>query len=324
MTRPAALPRHLLVDTDLSPDEQLAVLDDADARKATRRSGESQPLAGQSVALVFEKPSTRTRVSFEVAVHELGAHPLVIDASTTQLGRGETIEDTAAVLSRYVDAIVIRTVGQDRLERLAAASGVPVVNALTDYAHPCQALADLQTIRERKGSLKGLTLAYVGDGNNMAHSLMLAGATAGMRVHVASPPGYQPIEQVARHANEIGVRTGGESLVLHDPMEAAADADVVYTDVWASMGQESDVATRAPLFARYQVNERLMRAARPDAIVMHCLPAHRGEEITADVLDGPRSVVLDQAENRLHAQKALLAFLLAGPGSVAPRESSGA
>ncbi len=284
MTRPAALPRHLLVDTDLSPDEQLAVLDDADARKATRRGGESQPLAGQSVALVFEKPSTRTRVSFEVAVHELG----------------------------------------DRLERLAAASGVPVVNALTDYAHPCQALADLQTIRERKGSLKGLTLAYVGDGNNMAHSLMLAGATAGMRVHVASPPGYQPIEQVARHANEIGVRTGGESLVLHDPMEAAADADVVYTDVWASMGQESDVATRAPLFARYQVNERLMRAARPDAIVMHCLPAHRGEEITADVLDGPRSVVLDQAENRLHAQKALLAFLLAGPGSDAPRESSGA
>jgi len=284
VTRPAALPRHLLVDTDLSPDEQLAVLDDADARKATRRGGESQPLAGQSVALVFEKPSTRTRVSFEVAVHELG----------------------------------------DRLERLAAASGVPVVNALTDYAHPCQALADLQTIRERKGSLKGLTLAYVGDGNNMAHSLMLAGATAGMRVHVASPPGYQPIEQVARHANEIGVRTGGESLVLHDPMEAAADADVVYTDVWASMGQESDVATRAPLFARYQVNERLMRAARPDAIVMHCLPAHRGEEITADVLDGPRSVVLDQAENRLHAQKALLAFLLAGPGSDAPRESSGA
>ncbi len=307
-------PRHLLVDTDLSPDEQLGILDDADARKAARRAGETRPLDGLSIALVFEKPSTRTRLSFEVAVYELGAHPLVVDASTTQLGRGETIEDTAAVLSRYVDAIVIRTFGQDRLERLAAASDVPVINALTDYAHPCQALADLQTIREKKGSLKGLTLAYVGDGNNMAHSLMLAGAIAGMRVHVASPPGYQPIEQVARHANEIGARTGGESLVLHDPLEAAADADVVYTDVWASMGQESDAGTRTPLFQRYQVNERLLGAARPDAIVMHCLPAHRGEEITADVLDSPRSVVFDQAENRLHAQKALLAFLLERPG----------
>jgi ornithine carbamoyltransferase len=307
--------RHFLVDTDLSPDEQRAVLDDADRRKRARaqRPAADLPLAGRSVALIFEKPSTRTRVSFEVGVAELGGHPVVLDAATTQLGRGEPLSDTAAVLSRYVDAIVLRTFGQDRIEEIAASATVPVVNALTDFAHPCQALADLQTIRERKGRLTGLTLAYVGDGNNMAHSLMLAGSLAGMRVHVASPPGFEPLDQVVRHANEIGESSGGEALVMHDPVEAVGDADVLYTDVWASMGQESESGSRALVFSRYQVDDRLVAAAKADALVLHCLPAHRGEEIAAGVIDGPQSAVFDQAENRLHAQKALLAFLLAPP-----------
>jgi ornithine carbamoyltransferase len=312
---PTRVPRHFLVDTDITSDEQRAILDEADRLKRERRirPAADQPLAGRSVALIFEKPSTRTRISFEVGVAELGGHPVVIDAATTQIGRGETLADTAAVLSRYVDAIVIRTFGQDRLEELAAGASVPVVNALTDFTHPCQALADLQTIREHKGSLAGRTLAYVGDGNNMAHSLLLAGAMAGMRVHVASPPGFEPLDQVVRHANEIGATTGGEALVLHDPAEAVSGADVVYTDVWASMGQESESSGRALVFQRYAVDERLMSNALPDALVLHCLPAHRGEEIAAAVIDGPQSVVFDQAENRLHAQKALLAHLLTAP-----------
>jgi ornithine carbamoyltransferase len=290
---PTRVPRHFLVDTDITSDEQRAILDDADRLKRDRRlrPAPELPLAGRSVALIFEKPSTRTRISFEVGVAELGGHPVVIDAATTQIGRGETLADTAAVLSRYVDAIVIRTFGQDRIEELAAGASVPVVNALTDFTHPCQALADLQTIREHKGSLAGRTLAYVGDGNNMAHSLLLAGAMAGMRVHVASPPGFEPLDQVVRHANEIGATT----------------------DVWASMGQESESSGRALVFQRYAVDERLMSNALPDALVLHCLPAHRGEEIAAAVIDGPQSVVFDQAENRLHAQKALLAHLLAAP-----------
>jgi ornithine carbamoyltransferase len=302
------MPRHFLVDDDLSPDELEHVLDDAVRRKQDRFT--DTPLNGGSVALVFEKPSTRTRLSFEVGVHELGGHPIVVDASTTQLGRGETLEDTAMVMSRYCSAIVIRTFGQDRIERLAAASSVPVVNALTDYAHPCQAIADLQTIRERKGGTSGLTLTYVGDGNNVAHSLLLAGVSAGMRVRVAAPRGYQPIEQVVRRANQIGEETGGAAVVMTDPLEAAKDADVLYTDVWASMGQEEEARTRAQLFLGYQLDDRLVDAARDDVIVLHCLPAHRGEEIAASVIDGPHSAVWDQAENRLHAQKALLAFLL--------------
>ena len=308
--------RHFLLDTDLTSAEQARLLDFADRLKATRRRADQpyRPLAGRSVALIFEKPSTRTRLSFDVAVAELGGHPVVVDAGTTQLGRGETIEDTAAVLSRYVDAIVLRTFAQERLERMAAVATVPVVNALSDHAHPCQALADLQTIRERKGRLAGVTLAYLGDGNNVAHSLLLAGALAGMRVHVASPPGYEPIEQVVRHANEIGAVTGGEALVMHDPLEAAADADVLYTDVWASMGQDTESESRALVFQPYRLDEKVVEAARPDVIVMHCLPAHRELEIAASVIDGPRSVVFDQAENRLHAQKALLAFLMCGDG----------
>jgi ornithine carbamoyltransferase len=301
--------RHFLVDDDLSPAELEQVLDLADKMKLDRYS--AKPLAGpQSVAVIFEKPSTRTRLSFEAGIAELGGHPIIVDARSTQLGRGETIEDTAKVLSRYVSAIVIRTFGQDRIEQLAAAATVPVVNALTDYAHPCQALADLLTIREHKGGLSGLTLAYLGDGNNMSHSLLLAGAAAGMRVRVASPAGYEPIAQVVGRANQIGERTGGAAVVTHDPLEAATGADVLYTDVWASMGQEEESDTRQLVFQPYQLDELAVAAARDDVLVLHCLPAHRGEEIAASVIDGGHSAVWDQAENRLHVQKALLSFLV--------------
>jgi ornithine carbamoyltransferase len=305
--------RHFLVDDDLTATEQTAVLDEADRMKKDRYAARS--LAGpRSVAVVFEKPSTRTRLSFEIGIAELGGHPVVLDAQSTQLGRGETIEDTARVLSRYVDAIVMRTFGQDRIASLAAASGVPVVNALTDYAHPCQALADLQTIREHKGTLAGVRLTYVGDGNNMAHSLMLAGALAGMDVRIATPSDFEPLAQVTARAAELAQATGGSVAVLHDPLAAAAGADVLYTDVWASMGQESEAASRRDAFGPYQINDRMVAEAAADAVVMHCLPAHRGEEIAASVIDGSASIVFDQAENRLHAQKALLAFLVAGGG----------
>ncbi|MDQ1703683.1 MAG: ornithine carbamoyltransferase [Frankiaceae bacterium] len=301
--------RHFLVDDDISSAEQEAILDEADRMKKDRFS--ARPLAGpKSVAVIFEKPSTRTRLSFDAGIAELGGHPIVIDARSTQLGRGETIEDTAQVLSRYVSAIVIRTFGQDRIEALAEHASVPVVNALTDYAHPCQALADLQTIREKKGGLAGLTMAYLGDGNNMAHSLLLAGTLAGMHVRVASPPGFAPIDQVVRRANAIGAQTGGSATVTSDALQAAHGADVLYTDVWASMGQETEAAGRLLVFQPYALDERAVEAAADDVIVMHCLPAHRGEEIAASVIDGTHSVVFDQAENRLHAQKALLAFLL--------------
>jgi ornithine carbamoyltransferase len=302
--------RHFLADDDLSAGELLSVLDEADRLKKDRYA--DRPLAGpRSVALIFEKPSTRTRLSFEVGVAELGGHPIAMDNRSSQLGRGEPIEDTARVLSRYCAAIVIRTFGQDRIEALAAASTVPVVNALTDYVHPCQAVADLQTIRQHKGGLAGVTLAYVGDGNNVAHSLLLAGAAAGLHVRVASPPGYQPEGGVVARASLIAAASGGSVLVTDDPQTATAGADVLYTDVWASMGQEHEAAERAALFAPYQLDTAALHNAAADAIVLHCLPAHRGEEIAAEVLDGPQAAaVWDQAENRLHAQKALLAFLL--------------
>jgi ornithine carbamoyltransferase len=302
--------RHLLIDDDLSAAEQAAVLDAADRMKRDRLA--ERPLAGpRSVAVIFEKPSTRTRLSFEVGIAELGGHPLILDARSTQIGRGETIEDTARVMSRYVDAIVIRTFGQDRIEALAAAASVPVVNALTDLAHPCQALADLQTIREHKGALAGLTLTYLGDGNNMAHSLLLAGAIAGMNVRVGSPEGYLPDASIVARAEALAAANGGSVAVLTDPMAAAEGADVLYTDVWASMGQEDEAAGRVAVFRPYAIDAHVLAAAAPGAVVMHCLPAHRGEEISAEVIDGPASIVFDQAENRLHAQKALLAFLLA-------------
>jgi len=267
-------------------------------------------LAGRAVALIFEKLSTRTRVSFEVAVASLGGHPVPLSSSDLQLGRGETIEDTGRVLSRYVDCVVLRTFEQERLEVMAEAASVPVVNALSDYEHPCQVLADLLTIRDHKGELAGRTLAYVGDGNNVAHSLLLGAAKTGMHVRVATPPGFEPIPQVVRRAEEIARQTGGSVSVSSDPQETAASADVLYTDVWASMGQEAEHDERVLVFTAYRIDRRMVDRAAEDAIVMHCLPAHRGEEITDEVIDGPHSVVWDQAENRLHTQKALMLWLL--------------
>src|SRR5438132_9618099 len=268
-------------------------------------------LRGKSVALVFEKPSTRTRVSFEVAVAELGGHPVVLSSQELQLGRGETIEDTGRVLSRYVDAVAVRTFEQERLEALARAATVPVINMLSDFEHPCQCLAALLTVRERKGDLPGVQLADLGDGNNVTRSLLLGGAKAGMRVRVATPPGYEPIPQVVQRAEAIAAETGGSVETGHDPTWAADGADVLYTDVWASMGQEAEAEARTLVFPAYRIDGAAVARAKDDVIVLHCLPAHRGQEITDDVIDGPHSPVWDQAENRLQTQKALLAWLLA-------------
>jgi ornithine carbamoyltransferase len=305
--------RHFLRDDDLSPAEQAEVLDMA-ARFKEDRFNADRPLAGRrSVAVIFEKPSLRTRVSFEVGIAELGGHPVIIDAQTTHFGRGETIEDAARVLSRYVDAIVIRSGVDSRLAALAGAATVPVVNALTDGFHPCQVLADLLTVRERLGGTAGRTLAYVGDAaNNMSHSYLLGGATAGMHVRVAGPAGFDPNPAIVSRADEIAAWTGGSVTVLRHPLEAVDGADVIATDTWTSMGQEDDGLDRLTPFWPYQVNAELLGLAKPHAIALHCLPAHRGEEITDEVMDGPASAILDQAENRLHAQKALLAWLLGG------------
>ncbi|MBC7373470.1 MAG: ornithine carbamoyltransferase [Frankiales bacterium] len=301
---PPATTRHFLADDDLTPDEQAEVLALAARMKADPKA--YRPLEGRSVAVVFEKPSTRTRLSFEVGVVQLGAHPLIVDANTSQLGRGETIEDTARVLSRYVDAIVIRTFGQDRIAALAAAASVPVINALTDSFHPCQVLADLQTVHERKGRTAGLTMAYLGDGaNNMAHSLLVGGAMAGMHVRVGAPEGYLPDPAIVARAQAYGT----DVLVTTDPAEAAGGADVLVTDVWVSMGQ-TGAEQRVRDLRPYALDQTAVARAAEDVLVLHCLPAHRGEEIAADVIDSPDSAVWDEAENRLHAQKALLAWLL--------------
>jgi ornithine carbamoyltransferase len=295
---------YLSVD-DLSPGELSDLL-----ALSGRVKADPEPyrgaLTGRAVALIFEKPSTRTRVSFEVGVEQLGAYPVVLSSGELQLGRGETIEDTGRVLSRYVDAIVLRTFEQERLEVLAEAASVPVVNSLSDFEHPCQALADLFTVREWYGDPAGRVLTYLGDGNNVAHSLLLAGAKAGMTVRVATPPGFEPIPQVVHRAEEIATETGGAVEVGNDPEAAASGAHALYTDVWASMGQEDETDERGLIFPAYQLGAKLLELAQPDAIVLHCLPAHRGQEITAEVIDGPRSAVWDQAENRLHTQKALL------------------
>lgn len=302
--------RHYLRDDDLQPDELAAVLDLAD-RYAADRNG-PKPLQGKAVAVLFEKNSTRTRLSFEVGITELGGQPVIVDARTSQLGREETIEDTSRMLSRYVHAVAIRTFAQRRIDALASVSSVPVINALTDEFHPCQVLADLQTIRQRKGTLAGLTLTYLGDGaNNMSHSLMLGGANAGMQVRVSAPHGFEPDPQIMVNAKERATVTGGSVEVIGDPHAAVDGADVVTTDAWTSMGQENDGLDRVAPFRPYQLNSGLLARADPEAIVLHCLPAHRGWEITDEVIDGPSSAVWDEAENRLHAQKALLAWLLA-------------
>lgn len=311
--------RHFLRDDDLSPAEQAEVLGLAAELKAAPFG--RRPLEGpRGVAVIFDKNSTRTRFSFEMGIAQLGGHAVVVDGSRTQLGRDETLEDTGRVLSRYVDAIVWRTFGQHRLDEMASAATVPVVNALSDEFHPCQVLADLQTLAERKGSLSGLRMAYLGDGaNNMANSLMLGGVTAGVHVTIAAPARFEPDASVVGAVRVRAAETGATLTITDDPHSAASGADVLVTDTWTSMGQENDGLDRVGPFRSFQVNAELLSRADSEAIVLHCLPAHRGEEITDDVIDGPHSAVWDEAENRLHAQKALLVWLL----EQAPRESRG-
>ncbi|MGI8613011.1 MAG: ornithine carbamoyltransferase [Nocardioidaceae bacterium] len=302
--------RHFLRDDDLSPDEQAEVLALADTFAKDRFH--ARPLDGpRAVAVVFDKTSTRTRVSFSVGIAELGGYPLVIDAQSSQLGKGETIEDTTRVLDRQVAAIAWRTFGQDRVDAMAAVSRVPVINALTDEFHPCQVLADLQTVLARRGRLAGLTLTYLGDGaNNMAHSYLIGGATAGLHVRVGTPRSYLPDPGVLADAERIAARTGGSVRVVHDGEEAADGADVLATDTWVSMGQEEEASMRARPFLPFRLSSDLVARAADDVVILHCLPAYRGQEIDADVIDGPHSAVWDEAENRLHAQKALLTWLL--------------
>ena len=302
--------RHFLRDDDLTTAEQSEVLTLAAQLKKDPFS--ARPLQGpRGVAVIFDKNSTRTRFSFELGVAQLGGHAVVVDGRSTQLGRDETLADTARVLSRYVDAIVWRTFGQDRLAAMASGATVPVINALSDEFHPCQVLADLQTVQERKGPLTGLRLAYFGDGaNNMAHSLMLGGATAGLHVTIAAPAGFEPQPAVLAAARTRARETGASVTVTVRPEAAADGADVLVTDTWTSMGQEDDGLDRLGPFWPFQLNDTLLGTADPDAVVLHCLPAHRGHEITDEVIDGPRSGVWDEAENRLHAQKALLVWLL--------------
>ena len=302
--------KHFLRDDDLNPAEQTGVLDLAEAMKKDRFG--YRTLAGpRAVAVLFDKPSLRTRVSFSVGIAELGGYPLVIDTQTTHFGRGETIEDAARVLSRQVAAVAWRTFEQDRLEALAAASAVPVINALTDQFHPCQVLADLQTVRAHYGSLAGRKLTFLGDGSsNMSQSYLLGGATAGLRVCIGAPESLRPSRSVLDAAHQIAAQTGGGAEVCTDPAAACQSADVIATDVWASMGQEAMHAERQVVLESYRLDQAKLALANPGCLVLHCLPAHRGEEISAGVIDGPNSVVWEQAENRLHAQKALIAWLL--------------
>jgi ornithine carbamoyltransferase len=302
--------RHFLRDDDLSPLEQAEILDLALELKKDRNL--VSPLAGpQTVAVIFDKSSTRTRVSFAVGIADLGGMPLIISTANSQLGGKESPSDTARVLERQVAAIVWRTYGQSGLEEMAAGTTVPVINALSDDFHPCQLLADLLTIREHRGELAGLTLTFVGDGaDNMVHSYLLAGATAGMHVRIACPDGYRPMDAVVTDAEAIAERTGGSITLYSDPVQAVAGVNVVVTDTWVSMGKEEEKTQRLTDLAQYRVDSELMALAKPEALFLHCLPADRGYEVTADVIDGPQSVIWDEAENRLHAQKALMVWLL--------------
>ncbi len=303
--------RHFLRDDDLSPEEQAEVLDLADEFKADPY-GSAAFSGPRSVAVIFEKNSTRTRLSFEVGIAQLGGNPVVVDGRMMQLGREETIEDTSRVMSRYVDLVVWRTFAQARIDAMASTSSVPVVNALTDEFHPCQVLADLQTIRQRHGKLAGLTMTYLGDGaNNMAHSMLLGGVTAGMHVRIGAPEGFAPMNWVLEAAKKRAADTGGSVEFFSDPGRSVDGAEVLVTDSWTSMGQETDGKDRVSPFRPFQVNTDLLAATgKPETSVLHCLPAHRGWEITDEVLDGTSSAVFDEAENRLHTQKALLAWLV--------------
>ena len=297
------MPQHFLTILDLSPEEANRLLDRAAAMKAANYR--STLLDGKTCILVFEKASTRTRVSFEVAVRHLGGWPIFMTQNDSQLGRDEPIRDTARVLSRYADCLIVRTFGHDKLEELVAHGSIPVVNALSDAYHPCQIMADLLTMQEHSGRLDGLTVAFVGDGNNIAHSLINAAARFPIRVVVAAPKGYEPLPAVVENAR----RLGADVAVVNDPAEAAAGANYLYTDVWASMGQEAERDKRAKAFAGFQINDALLAKAAPGAKVLHCLPAHRGEEITDSVMEGQASIVWDEAENRLHVQKAILEWI---------------
>ncbi|MGN7469367.1 ornithine carbamoyltransferase [Brevibacillus sp. SAFN-007a] len=296
---------------EFSGDELMELLQLAAHVKQLQKLGQPfQPLQGKTLGMIFDKASTRTRVSFEVGMHQLGGLGMFMSGKELQLGRGEPISDTAKVLSRYVDAIMIRTFSHAYVEELAEHASIPIINGLTDLYHPCQALADMLTIWEHKGKLKGVKLAYVGDGNNVANSLVLAAALLGLDVRVATPVGYEMEQTIVAKAVAYAKQSGGKIRVTHDPKEAVAGADAVYTDVWTSMGFEEENDVRKKAFADYQVNEQLVAWANRDYLFLHCLPAHRGEEVTAGVIDGPRSVIFDQAENRLHAQKAILAALV--------------
>lgn len=303
--------KDLLAISDLTPGDIEKLLKRASALKKMLRQGKShQTLKGKSLGMIFEKSSTRTRVSFEVGMFQLGGQALFLSSNDLQIGRGEPVADTARTLSRYLDGIMIRTFAQATVEELAQNASIPVINGLTDLHHPCQALADLLTIQEKRKKLKGLTFAYIGDGNNMANSLLQACVTVGMHFSIASPRGYELDPVILSNAMKIAKLTRARVVATNDPYHAIKNADIVYTDVWASMGQEAEHAKRLKAFKGFQVNGNLMKAARKGALVMHCLPAHRGEEISAEVIDGPQSVVFDQAENRLHTQKAVLEALM--------------
>mgnify|MGYP005788407497 CR=1 FL=1 len=305
--------KDLLKLLDLTGEEISHILDVADQMKYNQKHGiKHDYLQGKTLAMIFEKNSTRTRVSFETGMFQLGGHALFLSGKESQIGRGEPIEDTARVLSRYCDGIMIRTFGQAEVETLAKYSSIPVINGLTDFAHPCQVLADLMTIREHKSRLEGLKLCYIGDGNNMANSLIVGGLKVGMEVSVACPEGYDPDPQVLEFAQNCG----GKFTLCRDPKEAAAGADALFTDVWASMGQEGEAQKRRAVFEGiYQINDELMAVANPGCMVQHCLPAHRGEEITADVFEEHAEEIFDEAENRLHAQKAVMYLLMGGEGA---------
>ncbi|MDP5275901.1 ornithine carbamoyltransferase [Chengkuizengella axinellae] len=303
--------RDFLALIDYSTEEIHYLIDFAIKLKKLQKAGEFfQPLKGKTLGMIFEKSSTRTRVSFEVGMYQLGGSALFLSKNDLQIGRGESIWDTGRVMSGYLDGIMIRTYEHRKLIDLARGSTVPVINGLTDLSHPCQVLADLQSIVEQKGKLNGLKMAYIGDGNNMVHSLMMGAAKVGMNLSIATPPGYEPNKEVIKLSQENALVTGANIEIHNDPKQAASDADVVYTDVWASMGFEEEQGERIQAFKDFQVNEDLMKYAKSDYLFMHCLPAHRGEEVTGDIMDGKHSIVFDQAENRLHAQKAIMASIL--------------
>lgn len=303
--------RDFLALVDYTADEIMFLIELSIALKKQQKAGVPfQPLKGKTLGMIFEKSSTRTRVSFEVGMYQLGGHALFLSRNDLQLGRGETIDDTAKTMSRYLDGIMIRTYGHRNVVELARGATIPVINGLTDLSHPCQALADYLTVYEHKGTLKGLKIAYVGDGNNMAHSLMVGACKLGMHIAVASPENYEPDPEVNEIAHDTAAQNGGTYTLHRDPREAVADADIIYTDVWASMGFEAEQAARELAFKDFQVNEKLVKHAKSDYLFMHCLPAHREEEVSAAIIDGKHSIVFDQAENRLHAQKAVMAAIM--------------